>query len=354
MKRQPITPTRRSVVFGACSTVLPLAIGRAYAQTAEKFYAGRTITLIVPFGPGGYYDIGARLIARHFGQYIAGRPQVIVENLPSAGGLGLANRFASGANNDGATIGVLQRAVPQYALIGYQSVRFDPLKLTWIGSVSAYATDSYVLIVNANHGVATLQDLRKSGTATKLGAGRSGSANLIFALVAKDLFGLNVDIVRGYEGTAPIFLALQRGEVDGLLADLSTVKVALSDLWRTQKVVPLLQFGRRTRLDELANVPTARELLYDEAQRKFLNFAELPFFMALPLAGPTGIPPERVAALQTAFMAMGADPAFLADAAKLNYAVDPTSGMVVRKEIVDAAATPVDILNRFKALVTAP
>ena len=349
----PISLTRRSLVFGGAPTLCLLAVEAARAQTAEKFYAGRTITLIVPFGPGGYYDIGARLMARHFSRHIPGNPQVIVENLPSAGGLGLANRFAAGADNDGTTIGVLQRAVPQYALIGYQSVHFDPLKLTWIGSLSAYATDSYVLIVNAGHGVTTLADLQKPGVRMKLGAGRAGSANLIFALVAKDLFGLNIDIVRGYEGTAPIFLALQRGEVDGLLADLSTVKVALSDMWRTQKVVPLLQFGRRTRFDELPDVPTAHELLRDDTQRKFLNFAELPFFMALPLAAPTGVPPDRVAALQSAFMAMGADTDFLADAARLNYAVDPTSGAVVREQIVQAATTPAAIVNRFKALVSA-
>ena len=180
--RGQATLTRRSMLFGvlpALPALAALAPNQAYAQSVEKFYAGRNITIIVPFGPGGYYDIGARLIARHFGQYVPGRPQVVVENLPSAGGIGLANRFASAADNDGATLGVLQRAVPQYGFIGYQSVRFDPLKLTWIGSVSAYATDSYVLIVNADHGVGSLADLTKADIKTRLGAGRSGSANLI-------------------------------------------------------------------------------------------------------------------------------------------------------------------------------
>src|SRR5262249_44701415 len=150
-----------------------------------------TITLIVPFGPGGYYDIGARLVARHLGAKIPGKPHVVVQNQPTAGGIGLANRFAAGADNDGTVIGTLQRAVPQYGLIHYQSVRFDPLKLTWIGSLSAYADDSYVLIINAGHTATTLAALQKPDGKTRLGAGRSGSANLIFALIAKDFFGLN-------------------------------------------------------------------------------------------------------------------------------------------------------------------
>src|SRR5581483_1768343 len=223
------------------------AAAPAKAQTAERFYAGRTVNLIVPFAPGGYYDIGARLIARHLGAHIPGKPNLVVQHQPSAGGIGLANRFASGADSDGATLGVLQRAVPQYAFISYESARFDPMKLSWVGSISAYETDSYVLILNKSHPAKSLADLKNPGLKTSLGAGRSGSANLIFALVAKELFKLHVDIVRGYDGTAPIFLALQRKEVDGLMADFSTVKVALADLWARKEVVPVVQFGRKTR-----------------------------------------------------------------------------------------------------------
>jgi tripartite-type tricarboxylate transporter receptor subunit TctC len=343
---------RKSVVFIAM-LLLPVAQG-ANAQPAETFYAAHAINLVVPFGPGGYYDIGARLIARHFGKHIPGRPTIVVQNQPSAGGIGLAARFAAGSSDDGLLLGTLQRAVPQYALIGYQTSKFDPLALTWIGSLSAYETDSYVLIVNAEHPAKTLAELKNPNVKTRLGAGRAGSANLIFALVAKDLFELNVNVVRGYEGTAPIFLALQRGEVDGLLADLSTVKVALSDLWASRKVVPLIQFGRKTRLPELADIPTARELISDPRQAAFLAFAETPFFMALPIAGPAAMPRDRAKALQDAFMAMAADPEFLQDAKKMNYEVDPISADAVREAIMAAAKAPTDVMARFRALVSGP
>jgi tripartite-type tricarboxylate transporter receptor subunit TctC len=242
-----------------------------------------------------------------------------VQNQPQAGGIGLANRFASGADNDGAVLGVLQRAVPQYAFIGYQSA-------------------------------AALKD---STLKTRLGTGRSGSANLIFSLVAKQVLGLNLDIVRGYDGTAPIFLAEQRGEVDGLFADFSAVKVTAADAWRAKQiVVPVVQVGRRTRLPDLADVPTARELVNDPAERAFLEFAEMPFFIALPIAGPAGIPADRLKALQDGFMAMARDQAFLDDATKMHFEVDPISGPAVAEAIAKAAKTPADIMAQFKTLVS--
>ena len=158
--------------------------------------------------------------------------------------------------------------------------------------------------------------------------------------------------MRGYDGTAPIFLALQRGEVDGLLADLSTIRVALSDLWAKKEVVPVVQFGRKTRLPELADVPTARELVKDPGEMPFLEFAEMPFFIALPLAGPAGIPQDRLKALQAAFMAMASDQAFIDDAKKMNYEVDPISGDAVLEAIQQASKTPPDLMARFKTLVS--
>ncbi len=348
--------TRRELMLGAAGAVSGLGAlsgmtRTAAAQSAEAFYAGRTITLIVPFGPGAYYDIGARLVARHLGEHIPGKPRIIVENQPNAGGIGLANRFAFGAQNDGSVIGVVQRAVPQYALINYQSIKFDPLKLSWIGSVSAYADDAYILLINAKSGIKTLADLQKPNLKIKLGSGRAGSANLIFALVAKNLFKLDFEIVRGYEGTAPIFLALRRGEVDGLFADWSAVKVAAADLWRDKAVTALVQFGRKTRHPDLSDVPTARELVHEPAERQFLNFAELPFFIALPVLAPSGVPPERLAALQSGFMAMAKDPGFLDDADKMKYAVDPIDGDAVRAQIADAAKAPADALKKFKDII---
>src|SRR4029079_15435024 len=84
-----------------------------------------------------------------------------------AGGIGLANRFATGADNDGTVLGVLQRAVPQYAFVGYENAKFDPLKLTWIGSGSSYANDTYLMVLSSEHPARTVDALRVAKTKTR-------------------------------------------------------------------------------------------------------------------------------------------------------------------------------------------
>lgn len=334
------------------AAILSVGVAPGMAQTAEQFYAGHNVNVIVPYGPGGYYDIGARLMARYFGKHVVGHPTIVVQNQPSAGGIGLANRFASGADNDGTVLGILQRAVPQYAFVGYQSAKFDPLKLTWIGSLSSYAHDTYVLIMNATHPVKTVDQLRTTAIKTRLGSGRSGSANLLYALVAKDVLKINVDMVRGYEGTAPIFLAQQRGEVDGLFADFSTIQVVETEQWKTKQIVPVVQFGRKTRSPDVPDAPTARELLTDPDDLAFLDFAELPFFIALPVAGPAGIPPDRLKALRDGFMAMASDQGFIDEARKMNFEVSPIDGDQVTGAIEQASKATPEVKARFKALVS--
>ena len=129
----------------ACS----LAPTAARAQSAvEEFYKGRQINLIVGYGPGGGYDITARLLARHLGDYIPGHPAIVVQNMVGAGSMRAANYLYVGAPKDGTTFGVIGRDMPLIGLIGgNSSVQFDPRKFTWLGSSSSFANDSYVLIV---------------------------------------------------------------------------------------------------------------------------------------------------------------------------------------------------------------
>lgn len=347
--------SKRSLRIASAAALVALfaCVPFATAQTVEQFYAGRSITLIVPFSPGGYYDVGGRIIGRHLGKHIPGKPGVVVQNQPSAGGIGLANRFAhSPDGRDGTLIGTLQRAIPQVALMGDPAVKYDPLKLTWFGSLSGYATDSYLMFVNSSHKVQKAAELRAGGLKAIMGANRSGSTNLMLALVARDVLKLNIDIVRGFPGANDITLAQQRGEVDGQLADLSVLKAGMGDMWTTGKVRPLVQFARTTRLPELPDVPTARELAGSDADRAVLSFAEMPFFMALPIAGPAEMAPDRAKAIASAFMAMGSDPEFVAEAKKIGYPGDLVDGARVVALIAEAAKTPPDVIARYKSIVS--
>ncbi len=328
-----------------------LGFGPAPAQTPESFYAGKGVNLIVGSTPGGYYDIAARVIARHFGQYIPGHPSIVVQNQPGAAGLASVNKIGNTAERDGRTILVMSRALPQLALVGDPNAAFDPLQLTWLGSLSSYKNDAYLVVVNARHPARSLADIRGTGKAIHLGGTSGGATNVIFAVIARDMLKLNIELTKGYPGAAQIWLAMERDEVDGQIVDISAIMVGRPKLWQEGKLRPLLAFGRTELLPDHPDVPIARELVSDPNDLALLEFAELPFFMALPLVAPPGIPPDRALALRRAFMAMATNEAFRADMLKAGIMTSPIDGQAVHDLIAHAAQAPAPVRARFGKLL---
>lgn len=343
--------TSPMAAFAACALLLPAA--PAGAQPADQFYTGRTINLIVPSNPGGAYDISARLVGRHLGRHIPGQPSVVVQNQSGgAAGIVLANRFGNTTETNGTLIAGMLRSVPQFAIMGDPNARFDPVKLEWLGSISSFATDAYVLVANAEGKLRSIEDLKKSGVKIHLGANRSGSTNLTFALMLKDVYKYNVEIVRGFPGAADIMLAQQRGEVDGTLIDMSAILAGQKDLWNSGKLKVVIQFARtKPLLPHLPDAPIGRDLLTDPRDRALVQFAELPFFMGFPFVAPAGTEPARLVALRKGFDAMVADAGFKEDAAKIGFPLSPIDAAAVKKLVEQTAATPKEVVERFKKLL---
>ena len=341
---------RMAVLLLICGLCCELAVARpAAAQSVESFYKGRTVTMLVGTSPGGINDISARLVARHLSRFVPGNPTIVVQNNPG-GGLVTANRLYVNSDKDGSVLAKLERAVPQLAIQGNANAQFDPAKFTWLGSLSSYADDAYLMLVNANHPAKTAADLKAPGMGVVLGADNAASSNLIFAVIAKEVLGLNVTVVRGYTGAAPLFLAMQRGELDGQMVGLSSVRTGQRDLWRKGAFRPLMAFGRDHRHPDFPDMPIARELTADPGARALIEFAELPFFMALPFAAPPDLPPERAAALQSAFTAMCRDKAFIAEAQHLGIELSPIDGAAIVALLAHTAATPHDVITRYNAI----
>jgi tripartite-type tricarboxylate transporter receptor subunit TctC len=339
--------------FGALCVLMALTgIGAemASAQSPASFYAGKTINLIVGSTPGGYYDIAGRVVARHFGQYIPGNPNVIVQNQPGAAGLASVNKIGNTAERDGRTILVMSRALPQLALVGDPNAAFDPLQLTWLGSLSSYKDDAYLVTVNSRHPAKSLADVRP-GKPVHLGGTSGGATNVIFALIARDMLKLNFEITKGYPGAAQIWLAMERDEVDGQIVDISAIMVGRPKLWEEGKLRPLLAFGRTERLSDRPEVPIARELVSDANDLALLEFAELPFFMALPFVAPPDIPEDRARVLKDAFMTMARNEAFRAEMLKVGIMTSPIDGDAVHGLIAKAAKTPEAVRARFAKLL---
>jgi tripartite-type tricarboxylate transporter receptor subunit TctC len=167
------------------------------------------------------------------------------------------------------------------------------------------------------------------------------------------VLGLNIQHVRGYRGAADVFLAMQREELDGQVVGLASIKVGQPALWKAGAFRPLIMFGRTTRFSEFPDVPTGRELTKDPKVLRLLDFAEAPFFMALPLIAPPDLPADRAAALQSGFMAMVKDPAFIVETEKMGLELSPIDGEAVRKVVAQMQTTPADVIEQFKAIAGA-
>jgi tripartite-type tricarboxylate transporter receptor subunit TctC len=326
------------------------AMPPAQAQSVEQFYKGRAVTMLVGTAPGGINDISARLVAKHLGRFIPGNPAIVVQNNPGAGGLITANKLYNNAEKDGSVLAKFERAVPQLQIQGDPNAQFDSTKFVWLGSLSSYANDAYLLLVNANSRVKSIDELRGPGMPISLGSDNSASSNQIFAVIAKEVLGLNVKVIRGYTGAASLFLAMQSGELDGQFVGLSSIKSGQRDLWSKGAFRPLMAFGRTTRHPEFPNIPIGREMTSDPDALALISFAELPFFMALPFAAPPGIPADRAKALQTAFMEMSRDREFVAEADKIGVEISPIDGAGILKLLTATAATPKDVIARYTAI----
>src|SRR5215813_12421542 len=228
-----------------------LTMPPANAQSVEQFYRGKTVTVLVGTSPGGINDITARFAAKHFGRFIPGNPIINVQFTPGGGGLVTANRIFNASEKDGLTLAKLERATPQLAIQGYPQAQFDPLKLNWLGSMSSYGGDAYLMLLNPDTPIKSVDDIRAgAGSKITLGANNAASSNLIFGIIAKEALNLNVSVVRGYTGAAPMFLAMQRKEIDGQLVGYSSVKTGQRDLLEKKAFRALAQFGRTTRHPE--------------------------------------------------------------------------------------------------------
>ncbi|MBX9760519.1 MAG: hypothetical protein K2Y29_17200 [Beijerinckiaceae bacterium] len=327
------------------------AISPAPAQTPTEFFTGRTMSMTVGYSPGGIYDINGRLVARYMSKHIPGAPTMVTRNIPGAGGLTQANQLFNVAPRDGSTIGIIGRVAPQMAVLGEQGPQFDSVAFNWLGSSSSYADDAYLLFVNAGFGDTNYAQLRKSQKRVNFGAGGPGSSNLSFGNIARDVLGLNLAVVKGYAGAAPIVLAIQSGELDSTIMGYSSIRAGQRDLLESKRIAPVVQFGRTSRHPDFPDTPTAREAASTDDDRTLIELAEAPFFMALPFAAPPGVPADRVAILRAAFMQAHKDKEFLADAAKLDLDVSPIDGESVQALIRRMSATPPAVIERFKSIM---
>jgi tripartite-type tricarboxylate transporter receptor subunit TctC len=350
---------RRHVAIAVTVAAVLSATTAVFGQAevaVETFYTGRQINLIVGYGPGGGYDLTARLVARHMGRFIPGHPSVVVQNMVGAGSLRAANYLYGAAPKDGGTFGVFGSDVAMIGLVGANAaVQFDARRFTWLGSSSSFRNDAYVLVVRADAKSPSIAEARRPGAAPLvLGGTGEGARDADVPKILRDALGLNIKQVLGYPDSPSILLAVERGELEGRTFDFSAVRTMRPEWLKPNSGFNiLLQFARVERHPELPDVPTARELALDENARALIAFSETPLLtMARPFAAPPGVPGERAKALQAAFLAVHRDPRFLEEAEKLGIDISPVDSTQLVRSIEQLAEAPPHIFAYMKELLT--
>jgi tripartite-type tricarboxylate transporter receptor subunit TctC len=326
----------------------------AAADEAASFYKGKQISLIVGYGPGGGYDVYGRLLARHIGRYIPGQPSIIVQNMPGAGSLVATNYLYRIAPKDGSVFGIFARNMPLVGLMGTkQNVQFDPTRFTWLGSSSSLGNDAYVLLVRRSAAQTSVEALKGGqGAPLVIGSTAEGASSDAMPAVMRELMGFNIKAISGYTDSGQLFLAIERGEIDGRTVGLSAVRSNRPGwLAPDGPMKVIVAFGRETRLAEYPYVPIARELAKGDRERRLIEAIEVPYKLSRPFAAPPGVPSERARALQAAFVAVHKDKQLLLDAEKTGLDISPVDSAEVLKTIKKVAETPIEMLRSIERLI---
>jgi tripartite-type tricarboxylate transporter receptor subunit TctC len=344
-----LMPETRSWTIAGLATLVAFVFasaldGTARAGAVDDFYRGKTVNLYIGAPSGGGYDIYARLVARHLGAHIPGKPFVVPRNMPGAGGRTSAGHVYSVAVPDGLSLNASEQALALEQAIGDHKIPVDMAKFNWIGSPNS---DNKVVTTWHTSGVQTVEDAKRQEVV--MGAtSNTTSAQYLKAMNA--LIGTRFKIVFGYPGGNEVNLAVEKGEVAGRGSSSWATWKARPDVLRDRKVNVLVQVGF-SKAPELPDVPLLMELATKAEDRAMLELLSAPSAIGHPLVTSPGVPKERVDALRAAFDAMMRDPAFLADAAQAKLDISPTPGAQLAAIVNDILSAPAAVRDRLGTII---
>ena len=322
--------------------LLAAAVAPAHAASPSvaKFYQNKDLRMVLSAGPGGGYAAYAQTFAPFLRKYIPGKPKIIIQNMVGGGGLRAMQYFAHVAPRDGGVIGLVHSSVPFAPLYGVQGANFDPRKMHWIGSINA--TKAMCVSWTAS-GVTKWRDLFKGKFV--VGSTGAGSQMQTMPAMINKLFGTNIKIISGYTGGNNVYLAMQRGEVNGRCGALvSSIQATRPDWFSKKKVTVVVAVGMK-RNPMFPAAPALGEFVKNARTRKILKLILLPLEMDRPILTPPGVPAKRVDALRKAFHQAVNDPQFLAAAKRERLEVKEVSGKQVKAIIDEAFDLPPDIAH---------
>lgn len=330
---------RSFLIVLTCAVGALLGISTAPARSQD-------LRIVIGTAPGGSYDLTGRLVARHIGRHLPGTPNILPQNMPGAGSLTAASYLYNVAPQDGSVIGVLVPAILFNQIFGEENIRFDGAKFQWIGNPMGSP------VVSTVFHTAPIKTWRDALTTTVvMGAPGSTAPDATAAHLVNATLGTKFTVVSGYKGGQDIVLAMERGEVHGRASQTWAGWQASKPDWiKDGKLVPLFHISRKP-VPELKDVPLLIDLVEGESNkalvRAYVNVIEI----GRPLVAGPGVPSDRVTALRRAFDATMKDPAFIAEAEKLQVELGPISGEELQNMVREVTALDTALVGRLKEVI---
>ncbi len=336
----------RALLAGATLAALPIFDADvANAQAGPEPYPHKEVSLLIPSAAGGGYDRYARLLARHLGKHLPGKPTVVPKGMPGAGGLVLANYMYSKAPRDGSVIAGMQNERIYDPILGVQNANYKSSELIWIGSINQTTN---VCASWHTTGVKSAADLRNRELVVGVSANTSTES---VALLLNQVVGTKLKMVLGYPGTNEIQLAMERGEVEGACGlGWDSLSSGKPDWIAEKKVNIFVQMGAEP-LDELKGSPFLYDLLLKAEDKPLIDFLVGRMYLGRPFVGTPGMPAGVTKSLREAFDATMKDPEFIAEAVKGLMPVLPVSGERAQSHVEKLEKTAPEVIERARNLL---
>lgn len=335
---------RALLVSAVISWMMPTSL--MAADVAERdFFRGKQIRLIIGVGPGEAYDLYARLLARHLPKHIPGNPLVIPQNQTGAGSLTAFNSLYNVAPRDGTVIGTGNRFLPLMPLLNMDGTRFNPLEVSYIGSMNR---ETGICLAMKKAGFRTVSDMKDREII--VGTVGAGAELTHFTATLRRLVGLKMKLISGYRTSSDINTAMERGELQGRCGVSYSGLKTTRPQWLANKEVDIqLQLGLRPDR-ELPGVPLLIELVKDAQDRQALELMLAPAEMGRPFFGPPHIPSDRLLSLRTAFDASMKDAKLLQEAEKLKLDITPLNGADMAALVMRLYKASPEVIERARVL----
>jgi tripartite-type tricarboxylate transporter receptor subunit TctC len=322
--------------------LLTTAAQNVAAQPAEP--AGQ-YRLLIGFGVGGGYDIWGRTVARHMSKHMPGNPTIVPQNVPAAGSLVAASTIYEGAPRDGTVFALIGRDAPLGPITNQPGARFDPTKMSWLGTPTR---ETNVCVAYHTAAVKTVKDLYQHELI--MGDVGPGSGTRVYPKALAGLLGMKFKLVGGYKSSADVMLAMQRDEVQGICESFDSIRSRRPD-WLTKKTITILFQGAAEASPDLPGIPLIQDLARNTEERQAIEFLYAGQGIGRPFVAPPGLPPDRLAMLRKAFDATMKDAEFIADVKRQKLDLDPIDGDKLAALINKIYATPKAVVDRVSALV---